>query len=280
MFGIFSSPTPQPGTPNQPVSTASTTTEKASPPPSRTRNASTLNLQSAIPTTPVSSQLFVDTDSISSHSQAHTRLTSSEFDSDEEFVALFDEVPRLTSQFHSSNHRFSPARRNGEPSSNTATITTTTTTTNKPGRMRKTSPGKQWAGGVPTTGYGALGGLDRQSQISNQYHVGESSESTGLLAARRGTYRSAPLNGLRETTRMVGLASAVASGSAGGRLVSLDLFRGATVGLMIIANYQFGQRAFGWLRHAEWEGCSFVDLVFPTFLFILGVVCIRILQLF
>lgn len=56
------------------------------------------------------------------------------------------------------------------------------------------------------------------------------------------------------------------------RLISLDLFRGATVCLMIIVgasgNYSY---TYKMLDHAPWSGFTPTDLIFPSFLFIIGV---------
>lgn len=55
------------------------------------------------------------------------------------------------------------------------------------------------------------------------------------------------------------------------RDLSLDAFRGLTVLLMIIVNIQGnGDATYGALKHAEWNGLTFADLVFPWFLFIVG----------
>jgi predicted acyltransferase len=55
------------------------------------------------------------------------------------------------------------------------------------------------------------------------------------------------------------------------RDLSLDAFRGLTVLLMIIVNIQGnGDAAYTALKHAEWNGLTFADLVFPWFLFIVG----------
>ncbi len=54
------------------------------------------------------------------------------------------------------------------------------------------------------------------------------------------------------------------------RVLSLDIFRGLTMAMMIMVNNQTGQ-AFDALRHKEWDGCTPTDLVFPFFLFIVGV---------
>lgn len=58
----------------------------------------------------------------------------------------------------------------------------------------------------------------------------------------------------------------------GGRLVSLDIYRGLTVAFMIIVNTPGSwQYVYAPLRHSEWHGCTPTDLVFPFFLFIVGV---------
>lgn len=56
------------------------------------------------------------------------------------------------------------------------------------------------------------------------------------------------------------------------RLRSLDVFRGATIALMILVNNagDWG-KTYAPLLHAEWHGWTPTDLVFPFFLFILGV---------
>jgi predicted acyltransferase len=57
-----------------------------------------------------------------------------------------------------------------------------------------------------------------------------------------------------------------------GRLVSLDIFRGLTVAFMIIVNSP-GSWDFVYhpLQHSKWNGCTPTDLVFPFFLFIVGI---------
>ncbi len=59
---------------------------------------------------------------------------------------------------------------------------------------------------------------------------------------------------------------------AAGRLVSLDVFRGATIASMILVNNPGNWGAiYPPLRHSEWNGWTFTDLVFPFFLWIVGV---------
>ena len=56
------------------------------------------------------------------------------------------------------------------------------------------------------------------------------------------------------------------------RLISLDVFRGMTLVLMIIVNNPGDWGAvYAPLLHADWHGCTLTDLVFPFFLFIVGV---------
>ena len=56
------------------------------------------------------------------------------------------------------------------------------------------------------------------------------------------------------------------------RLASLDVFRGITIAGMILVNNP-GSWSFVYppLRHAEWHGWTPTDLIFPFFLFIVGV---------
>lgn len=55
------------------------------------------------------------------------------------------------------------------------------------------------------------------------------------------------------------------------RYYSLDVFRGATVALMILVNNPGSwAHIFGPLKHAPWHGATPTDLVFPFFLFAVG----------
>lgn len=56
------------------------------------------------------------------------------------------------------------------------------------------------------------------------------------------------------------------------RLTSLDFFRGFTIAAMIVVNDPGSwSYVYAPLRHAEWHGATPTDLVFPFFLFIVGV---------
>ena len=56
------------------------------------------------------------------------------------------------------------------------------------------------------------------------------------------------------------------------RLQSLDVLRGMTVAGMILVNNGYGE-SFEMLQHSKWNGMTPCDLVFPFFLFIMGVSC-------
>jgi predicted acyltransferase len=55
------------------------------------------------------------------------------------------------------------------------------------------------------------------------------------------------------------------------RLHSLDVLRGVTVAIMILVNTSGdGAHTFPILKHSVWNGCTLADLVFPCFLFMVG----------
>jgi predicted acyltransferase len=58
--------------------------------------------------------------------------------------------------------------------------------------------------------------------------------------------------------------------SAPRRLLSLDILRGLTIAFMIMVNNTGGDGAWTQMRHADWNGFTATDLVFPTFLFVVG----------
>src|SRR5689334_15838155 len=56
------------------------------------------------------------------------------------------------------------------------------------------------------------------------------------------------------------------------RIEGLDAFRGATVAAMLLVNDPGTWNAVWWpLAHAEWHGWTPTDLIFPFFLFVVGV---------
>lgn len=66
--------------------------------------------------------------------------------------------------------------------------------------------------------------------------------------------------------------ASVPSSPASARLVSLDVFRGITIAAMILVNNSGdGVHTYWPLEHAKWNGWTPTDLIFPFFLFIVGV---------
>ncbi|HEY8996344.1 MAG TPA: heparan-alpha-glucosaminide N-acetyltransferase domain-containing protein [Edaphobacter sp.] len=63
-----------------------------------------------------------------------------------------------------------------------------------------------------------------------------------------------------------------AATTASPRLVFLDVVRGITIAFMILVNNNGSEHLAYWpLKHAEWNGWTPTDLVFPTFLFLVGI---------
>jgi predicted acyltransferase len=62
------------------------------------------------------------------------------------------------------------------------------------------------------------------------------------------------------------------AGTLEGRLMSLDVFRGITIaGMLLVNNPGSWSTVYPPLLHAEWHGWTPTDLIFPFFLFIVGV---------
>jgi predicted acyltransferase len=61
---------------------------------------------------------------------------------------------------------------------------------------------------------------------------------------------------------------------AGRRLTSLDVLRGITIAFMILVNDPGSSHAYAPLKHADWNGFTPTDLVFPTFLFVVGITAV------
>lgn len=54
------------------------------------------------------------------------------------------------------------------------------------------------------------------------------------------------------------------------RLLSLDALRGLTIAFMIMVNNNGGPGSWHFMNHSAWNGMTATDLVFPTFLFVVG----------
>ncbi len=56
------------------------------------------------------------------------------------------------------------------------------------------------------------------------------------------------------------------------RWLSVDVLRGLTIGFMIMVNNNGGgDKAYWAMKHTDWNGFTPTDLVFPTFLFLVGI---------
>ena len=56
------------------------------------------------------------------------------------------------------------------------------------------------------------------------------------------------------------------------RYLSIDFYRGLTIAFMLVVNTPgTWDHVFAPLEHADWNGCTPTDLVFPSFMFIIGV---------
>ena len=56
-----------------------------------------------------------------------------------------------------------------------------------------------------------------------------------------------------------------------GRLLSLDVARGITIAFMIMVNNNGGRGSWRFMNHAAWNGLTATDLVFPTFVLVMGI---------
>ena len=55
------------------------------------------------------------------------------------------------------------------------------------------------------------------------------------------------------------------------RILALDVVRGITIAFMIMVNNYGGPGSWGFMNHANWNGLTPTDLVYPTFVFVVGV---------
>ncbi len=89
-------------------------------------------------------------------------------------------------------------------------------------------------------------------------------------------YMDTPIKMPEHSTRTAHDATGVESpGQAipdSSRLQSLDVLRGITVAVMILVNTSGdGSHTYPILAHSRWNGCTVADVVFPCFLFMVGV---------
>ena len=73
------------------------------------------------------------------------------------------------------------------------------------------------------------------------------------------------------TEKQTTVVNPATAGNSPRRLLSLDVVRGITIAFMIMVNNNGGPGSWGFMNHANWNGLTPTDLVFPTFVFIVGV---------
>ena len=91
---------------------------------------------------------------------------------------------------------------------------------------------------------------------------------TGAADGRRGGLTVAP--GIHQSRPKV--VYAVSPSVSQARLRSLDVFRGLTIiGMLLVNEPGEASSTFAQLRHSVWDGCTIADLIFPFFLFVVGI---------
>jgi predicted acyltransferase len=68
---------------------------------------------------------------------------------------------------------------------------------------------------------------------------------------------------------MTDVSTATFRPAPGGRLLSIDIARGITIAFMIMVNSS-GAAPYAQLKHSSWSGWTAADLVFPSFLLLVG----------
>jgi len=67
------------------------------------------------------------------------------------------------------------------------------------------------------------------------------------------------------------MTSPLHPGEPARRLLSLDVARGITIAFMIMVNNNGGRGSWRFMNHAAWNGLTATDLVFPAFVFVMGI---------
>jgi predicted acyltransferase len=75
---------------------------------------------------------------------------------------------------------------------------------------------------------------------------------------------------MAESENSIAMTNPALASSPVQRLLSLDVVRGITIAFMIMVNNNGGSGSWGFMNHAKWNGLTPTDLVFPTFVFVVG----------
>jgi predicted acyltransferase len=71
--------------------------------------------------------------------------------------------------------------------------------------------------------------------------------------------------------RVLAHCQAILAQQPANRLLAIDVFRGLTITAMILVNNPGSwQHIYAPMRHAQWHGWTLTDLIFPFFIFIVG----------
>ena len=70
---------------------------------------------------------------------------------------------------------------------------------------------------------------------------------------------------------MVTMTAPTTTAASPERLLSLDVLRGLTMASMVLVNDPGSNAIYTQLDHAEWNGATFTDMIFPCFLVMVGV---------
>jgi predicted acyltransferase len=102
--------------------------------------------------------------------------------------------------------------------------------------------------------------------------AGDRSLASGAEAVSQRVAPSGPAEGRDAARQAEPPEPATEPARSSRRVVALDAFRGLTIaGMILVNNPGNWDYVYGPLAHAEWNGWTVADLIFPFFLFIVGV---------
>src|SRR5882724_5536700 len=105
--------------------------------------------------------------------------------------------------------------------------------------------------------------LRHQVESSQPSTIGCSTPNLGVDSSMT----TVSLTNARESSRPANAARGFSS-----RLLSVDVFRGMAVAGMLLVDYPGDEAAGYWpIRHSQWNGWTPADLIFPSFVFLVGI---------
>ena len=112
---------------------------------------------------------------------------------------------------------------------------------------------------------------NNSSNSSSRFNEDNHAKSPFLSSPKRKAHKSPTASPLADNA-LPSSGSGSGTGEVkprGERLCSLDSFRGVSLSIMTFVNY--GAGGYWFLDHAAWDGLTLADLVFPWFMFMMGV---------